>query len=188
MRVGASEAPELNNEQIDNVDAILAFVKATSTEDAKVVLDFDPKTMKKLIADAQRIEAEQEAKAKKVAEKKKTTELKAAEKPAEKSKACQERPQLGKEPVRKKLRIEAARSYLKSIGLEVKGIPIHAEPLAMTASECLPQSTEKEAVPQHPPLGEEPVLHDEDILSTEPVGQDVTLQSGWGRVGPDHPF
>jgi hypothetical protein len=41
MRVGASEAPDLNDEQVDNVDAILAFVKATSAEDAKVVLDFD---------------------------------------------------------------------------------------------------------------------------------------------------
>jgi hypothetical protein len=41
MRVGASEAPDLNDEQVDNVDTILAFVKATSVEDAKVVLDFD---------------------------------------------------------------------------------------------------------------------------------------------------
>jgi hypothetical protein len=41
MRVGASEAPDLNDEQVDNVDSILAFVKATSAEDAKVVLDFN---------------------------------------------------------------------------------------------------------------------------------------------------
>jgi hypothetical protein len=127
MRVGASEAPDLNDEQVDNVDSILAFVKATSAEDAKVVLDFNhlvtnknmrnilgyeipisnlpflkerkgkaqksredptpttlkgkekvsdgpkkskepkkvPKTVKKLLADAQRIGPEQEAKAKK---------------------------------------------------------------------------------------------------------------------------
>jgi hypothetical protein len=154
MGVWASEAPELNDEQVDNVDAILAFVKATSVEDAKVVLNFDhlitnenmrnilgykipisdlpflkdrkgkaqkpredptpttlkgkekvsdgskkskepkevPKTVKKLLADAQRIGAEQEAKAKKAVEKKKAAELKAAEKSAEKSKAFQERP------------------------------------------------------------------------------------------------
>jgi hypothetical protein len=41
MRIGASEAPDLNDEQVDNVDAILAFVKPTSAEDAKVVLDFN---------------------------------------------------------------------------------------------------------------------------------------------------
>jgi hypothetical protein len=34
-------SPRLNDDQVDNVDAILAFVKATSAEDAKVVLDFD---------------------------------------------------------------------------------------------------------------------------------------------------
>jgi hypothetical protein len=120
-----------------------------------------------------------------VAEEKKTAELKATEKPAGKSKAFQERPQLGKEPegelVRKKPRIEAARTYLKSIGSAVKGIPIRAKPLAMTAFECLPQSTEKEAVPQHPARGEEPVLCDEDILSMELVGQDVTLPSMVGE-------
>jgi len=41
MRVGAVEAPELIDEQVDNVDAMLAFVKATPTEEASVVLDFD---------------------------------------------------------------------------------------------------------------------------------------------------
>jgi len=99
--------------------------------------------------------------------------LKAAEKSTEKSKAFQERPQSDKEaegePVRKRPRIAAARSYLKSIGSTVKGIPIRAEPLAMTASECLPQSTEKEVVPQYPSLGEVPVLRDEYIPSSEPV-------------------
>jgi len=246
MRVGASEAPDLNDEQVDNVDAILAFVKATSAEDAKVVLDFDhlvtnenmrnilgyeilisdlpflkerkgkaqkpredptpttlkdkekvsdrpkklkepkevPKTVKKLLADAQRIGAELEAKAKKATEKKKAAELKTVEKPAEKSKAFQERPQSDKEvegePVRKRPRIEAARSYLKSIGSAVKGIPIRAEPLAMIASECLPQSTEKEGVPQYPSLGEV-LVHNEDVLSTEPVGQDVTFRLWLGN-------
>jgi hypothetical protein len=41
MRVGAAEAPKLNDEQIDNVDAMLEFAKATPTEEASVVLDFD---------------------------------------------------------------------------------------------------------------------------------------------------
>jgi hypothetical protein len=41
MRVGAAEAPELTNEQADNVDAMLAFAKATSAKEAPVVLDFD---------------------------------------------------------------------------------------------------------------------------------------------------
>jgi hypothetical protein len=41
MRVGAAEAPELTNEQADNVNAKLAFAKATSAEEAPVVLDFD---------------------------------------------------------------------------------------------------------------------------------------------------
>jgi len=132
-----------------------------------------PKTVKKLLADAQRIGAEQEAKAKKAAEKKKATELKTVEKPAEKSKAFQERPHSDKEtegePVRKRPRIEAARSYLRSFGSAVKGISIRAEPLAMTASECLPQSTEKEGVPQYPSLGKVSVLRDEDIPNSDPV-------------------
>jgi hypothetical protein len=154
-----------------------------------------PKTVKKLLADAQWIRAEQEAKAKKVAEKKKTAELKAAEKPAKKSKAFQERPQSGRESeresVRKKPRIEVARSYLKSIGSAVKGIPIRAEPLAVTASECLPQSTEKKAVLQHPPLGEVPVLRDEDMPSTEPVvgmtASECLPQSTEKEAVPQHP-
>jgi hypothetical protein len=120
--------------------------------------------------------------------------LKAAEKPAEKSKAFQERPQSDKEaewePVRKRPRIEAARSYLKSIGSAVKGIPLRAEPLAMTASECLPQSTEKEAVPQYPYLGEVPVLCDEDIPSSEPVvamtASECLPQSTEEEVVPQH--
>jgi hypothetical protein len=41
MRVGAAEAPELTNEQADNVYAMLAFAKATSVEEAPMVLDFD---------------------------------------------------------------------------------------------------------------------------------------------------
>jgi hypothetical protein len=153
MRVGAVEAPELTDEQVDNVDAMLAFAKATPAEEASVVLDFNhlvtnenmrnilgydisifdlpflkvrkgksqkpkkdpvlatrkgkekvpegpkkskehekaPKTVKKLLADTQRIDTEQEAKAKKAVEKK-TAELKAAKKSAGKSKASQERP------------------------------------------------------------------------------------------------
>lgn len=242
MRVGASEAPDLNDEQVDNVDTILAFVKATSAEDAKVVLDFNhlvtnenmrnmlgyeipifdlpflkerkgktqkprkdpaptilkgkekvfdgsknskepkevPKTVKKLIADAQRIGAEQEAKAKKAAEKMKTAEKKkkAAEskvvkKPAEKSKAFQERPQLDeeaeREPVRKRPRIEAARSYLKSIGSAVKGISIRVEPSAIVASDGIHRSTEKEGAPQCRSLGEVLELRDEAIPNSDPV-------------------
>jgi hypothetical protein len=41
MRVGAAEAPELTDEQAGNVDAMLAFAKATPAEEASVVLDFD---------------------------------------------------------------------------------------------------------------------------------------------------
>jgi hypothetical protein len=41
MRVGAAETPELTNEQVDNVDAMLAFTKAMPAEEASVVLDFD---------------------------------------------------------------------------------------------------------------------------------------------------
>jgi hypothetical protein len=41
MRVEASEAPVLTDEQADNVDAMLAFVKATPAEEVPVVLDFD---------------------------------------------------------------------------------------------------------------------------------------------------
>jgi hypothetical protein len=138
-----------------------------------------PKTVKKLLADAQRIGAEQEAKAKKAAEKK------TAEQSAGKSKASQERPQLGKEPegepVKKKPRIEEARSYLKSIGSAVKGIPIRAEPLLMIFSEYLLQNVEEEAAPHHPSPGEVPVLRDEDVLSAQPAGQDVTLTSMAGE-------
>lgn len=181
MRVRAADAPELTDEQVDNVDAMLAFAKATPTievpevpdfyhlvtnENMRNILGYDipisdlpflkvrkgksqkpkedpvpatqkgkekvlegpkkskehenaPKAVKKLLAEAQRIDAEQEAKAKKAAEKK-AVELKVAKKSAGKSKASQERPQFGKEPkgepVKKKPRIEAARSYLKSIG------------------------------------------------------------------------
>jgi hypothetical protein len=240
MRVGAAEAPELSDEQADNVDAMLAFAKATPAEEAPVLLDFDhlvtnenmrnvlgydipisdlpflkvrkgksqkpkedpvpatqkgkekvpegpkkskehekaPKTVKKLLADAQQIGAEQEAKAKKAVEKKaaekKTAVLKAAEKSEEKSKASQERPELGKEPkgepVKKKPRIEAVRSYLKSIGSAVKGIPIRVEPLSMITSEHLLQNAEEEAAPHHPSPGEVPVLRDEDVLSAQPAG------------------
>jgi hypothetical protein len=41
MRVGAAEAPKLNDEQTDNVDAMLAFAKAMPIEEASVALDFD---------------------------------------------------------------------------------------------------------------------------------------------------
>jgi hypothetical protein len=41
MRVGAAEAPELTNQQAGNVDAMLAFAKATPAEKASVVLDFN---------------------------------------------------------------------------------------------------------------------------------------------------
>lgn len=41
MRVRATEAPELNDEQADNVDAMVAFLKALSEEEVFVVLDFD---------------------------------------------------------------------------------------------------------------------------------------------------
>jgi hypothetical protein len=251
MRVGAAEAPELTDEQANNVDAMLAFAKATPAEEASVVLDFDhlvtnenmrnilgynipisdlpflkvrkgksqkpkedlvpatwkgkekvpegpkkskehekaPKTVKKLLADAQRIGTEQEAKAKKAAEKKaaekKTAELKAAEKSVKKSKASQERPQLGNEsegePVKKKPRIEAAQSYLKSIGSAVKGIPICVEPVSMITSEHSLQNAEEEAAPQHPSPGGVPVLRDEDVLTAQPAGEDVTLTSMAGE-------
>jgi hypothetical protein len=36
-------------------------------------------------------------------------------------------------------------------------------------------------VPQHSTLGEVPALHNEDVVSTEPVGQDVTLPSMVGE-------
>jgi hypothetical protein len=131
-----------------------------------------PSTVKKLLADAQRIGVEQ-AKAKKAAEKK-SVEKKAAEKSAGKSKASQERPQLGKEPegepVKKKPRIEAARLYLKSIGSAVKGIPICAEPLPTITFERLVQNAEEEATPHHPLPSEVPVLRDEDVLSAQPAG------------------
>jgi hypothetical protein len=41
MRVGATEAPELTDEQAGNVEAMLAFAKATPAEEASVVLDFN---------------------------------------------------------------------------------------------------------------------------------------------------
>jgi hypothetical protein len=152
-----------------------------------------PKTIKKLLADAQRIGAEQEDKAKKAAEKK-TAELKAAEKSAKKSKASQERPQLGKEPegepVKKKPRIEAARSYLKSIGSAVKGIPIHPEPLSMITSEYSLRSAEEEAVPHHPSPGGVPVLCNEDVLTAQHAACGLRCDSsvhGWGRTGSDRP-
>jgi hypothetical protein len=81
------------------------------------------------------------------------------------------------EPVKKKPRIEVARSYLKSIGSAVKGIPIRAEPLSMITSERLVQNAEEEAAPHHPSPGEVPVLRDKDVLSAQPAGQDVTLTS-----------
>jgi hypothetical protein len=137
-----------------------------------------PKTVKKLLADTQRIGAEQEAKAKKAAEKK------TAKKSAGKSKASQERPQLGTKPegelVKKKPRIEAARSYLKSIGSAVKVIPIHAEPLSMITSEHSLQNAEEETAP-HPSPDGVLVLRDEDVLRAQPAGQDVTLTSMAGE-------
>jgi len=39
--IGAAEAPELTDEQADNVDAMLAFAKATPAKEASMVLDFD---------------------------------------------------------------------------------------------------------------------------------------------------
>jgi hypothetical protein len=60
-------------------------------------------------------------------------------------------------------------------------IPNSDPVVAMIASECLPQSTEEEAGPQHSTLGEVPALHNEDVVSTEPVGQDVTLPSMLGE-------
>lgn len=41
IKVGATETPELTDEQVHNVDTMLAFAKATPTEEALVVLDFD---------------------------------------------------------------------------------------------------------------------------------------------------
>jgi hypothetical protein len=74
------------------------------------------------------------------------------------------------EPVKKKPRIEVARSYLKSIGSEVKGISIRAEPSPTITSERLVQNAEEEATPHHPLPSEVPELRDEDVLSTQPVG------------------
>jgi hypothetical protein len=145
MRVGAAvEAPEVTNEQAENVEevpVVLDFDHLVTNENMRNILGYaipisDPpllkvrngksqkpkevpvsaarkgngkvpegpqkskehqkalSTVKKLLADAQRIGAEQ-AKAKKAAEKKavekKAAELKAAEKSAGKSKASQER-------------------------------------------------------------------------------------------------
>jgi hypothetical protein len=88
---------------------------------------------------------------------------------------------LGKEPegelVKKKPRFEAARSYLKSIGLAVKGISIRAKPSPTITSERLVQNAKEDTTPHHPLPREVPVLRDEDVLSTQPVGQDVTLTS-----------
>jgi hypothetical protein len=71
---------------------------------------------------------------------------------------------LGKEPegelVKKKPRIEAARSYLKSIGSAVKGI----------TSERLVRNAEEEATPHHPLPSEVLELRDEDVLSMQPAG------------------
>jgi hypothetical protein len=104
-----------------------------------------PKIVKKLLADTQRIGAEQEAKAKKAAEKKvaekKTVELKAAEKSTGKSKASQERPQLGKEPegepVKKKPRIEVARSTSNQLVRRLRAFPsLVDDHLRTLTSEC----------------------------------------------------
>lgn len=86
-----------------------------------------------------------------------------------------------KKKKKKKPRIEAARSYLKSIGSVVKGIPIRAEPLSMITSEHSLQNAEEEAVPNHPSPGGVPMLRDEDVLSAQPAGQDVTLTSMAGE-------
>jgi hypothetical protein len=116
---------------------------------------------------------------------KKAAKKKAVEKSAGKSKASQERPQLGTEPegepVKKKSSIEAAQSYLKSIGSAVKGILIRAEPLSMITSEHSLQNAEEETAPHHPSLGGVLVLRDEDVLSAQPAGQDVTLTSMAGQ-------
>jgi hypothetical protein len=85
------------------------------------------------------------------------------------------------EPVKKKPRIEVARLYLKSIGSAVKVIPIRTEPLSMITSEHSLQNAEEEATPHHPSLGRAPVLRDEDLLSAQPAGQDVTLTSMAGE-------
>jgi hypothetical protein len=85
------------------------------------------------------------------------------------------------EPVKKKPRIEAARSYLKSIGSAVKGIPIRTEPLSMNTSEHSVQNVEGAAAPYHPSPGGVLVLRDEDVLSAQPAGQDVTLTSMAGE-------
>jgi hypothetical protein len=85
------------------------------------------------------------------------------------------------EHVKKKPRIEAAQSYLKSIDLAVKGIPIRAEPLSMITSECSLRNAEEEAAPHLPSPGGVPVLRDEDVLSAQPAGQDVTLTSMAGE-------
>jgi hypothetical protein len=85
------------------------------------------------------------------------------------------------ELVKKKPRIEAAQSYLKSIGSAVKGIPIRVEPLSMITSEHSVQNVEEEDGPHHPSLGGVPVLRDEDVLSAQPAGQDVTLTSMAGE-------
>jgi hypothetical protein len=85
------------------------------------------------------------------------------------------------EPVKKKPRIEAARSYLKSIGSAVKGILIRSEPLLMITFEYSLRSAEEEVAPHHPSSGGVPVLRNEDVLSTQLAGQDVTLPSMVGE-------
>jgi len=60
----------------------------------------------------------------------------------------------------------------------------------MIASECLPQNTEKEGVPQYPSLGEVSVLRDEDIPNSDPVvamiASECLPQSTEEEAGPQH--
>jgi len=115
---------------------------------------------------------------------KKAAKKKAVEKSAGKSKASQERPQLGTEPegepVKKKSSIEAAQSYLKSIGSAVKGILIRAEPLSMITSEHSLQNAEEETAPHHPSLG--------GVLVRAACGPGCdSYVHGWARSGSDRP-
>ncbi len=159
--------------------------------------------MKKLLADAQRIGAEQEARAKKAAEKKtaerlaeksKAVEekvvspkaavepvgkLEAAKRKAARLKAADKRPQppnvSESEPVKKKQKFEAARSYIKSLGSAIPGIPIRAEPLSTIISEDFPRNAEKTTM--SPPSTSEgiPILHNKDVTDAQAAGQDETL-------------
>jgi hypothetical protein len=180
---------ELNDEQTDNVDAMLAFMKATPIEEASVMLDFDHLVTNEnirnilgydiLVFDLPFLKV-RKSKPQKPKENPEPATWKGKEKVLEGLKKPKERKEAPKtvekllaerEPLKKKQRIEAARSYLKSIGSVVRGIPIRAEPLSTIISEDSFQNAEKRATPQHLVSIGVPVLRDKDVPGTRAAGQ-----------------